>query len=136
MERVFADTAYWVALLVPRDQLHQKAIAASSEFEQSRIVTSEMVLTEVLNRLSDSDSHLRQAAAKFVESLYQSPAARVVPQTSHLFARALRRYQTIEDKHWSFTDCASFVIMEDEGLTMALTEDHHFVQAGFQALLR
>jgi len=135
MERVFADTAYWVALLVPRDQLYHKAIAASSELKQSRIVTSEMVLTEVLNRFSDSDSHLRQAAAKFVESLYQSPGAKVVPQTSQLFARALRRYQTMADKRWSFTDCASFIIMEDEGLTKALTEDRHFVQAGFQALL-
>jgi len=40
------------------------------------------------------------------------------------------------DKGWSLTDCASFVIMEDEGLPAALTHDHHFEQAGFQALLR
>jgi predicted nucleic acid-binding protein len=26
MERVFADTGYWIALLNPRDDLHQKAL--------------------------------------------------------------------------------------------------------------
>jgi hypothetical protein len=31
--------------------------------------------------------------------------------------------------------CISFAVMEDEGLTGALTRDHHFEQAGFKALL-
>jgi predicted nucleic acid-binding protein len=30
----------------------------------------------------------------------------------------------------------SFTVMSDEGLTDALTGDHHFEQAGFAALLR
>lgn len=36
---------------------------------------------------------------------------------------------------WSLVDCASFVLMEDRQITAALTSDHHFVQAGFRALL-
>jgi predicted nucleic acid-binding protein len=32
-------------------------------------------------------------------------------------------------------DCASFAVMQSEGLLEALTTDHHFEQAGFQALL-
>ena len=32
-------------------------------------------------------------------------------------------------------DCISFVVMQDEGLTEALTGDGHFEQAGFKALL-
>jgi uncharacterized protein len=42
----------------------------------------------------------------------------------------------MQDKSWSFTDCGSFLIMHDEGLTSALTHDRHFEQAGFRALLR
>ena len=40
------------------------------------------------------------------------------------------------DKSWSLTDCASFLIMEEEGVTDALSHDRHFAQAGFQTLLR
>jgi predicted nucleic acid-binding protein len=40
------------------------------------------------------------------------------------------------DKSWSLTDCISFVVMADRGLTEALTGDRHFEQAGFRALLR
>ena len=34
------------------------------------------------------------------------------------------------------TDCISFVVMAEHGITDALTGDHHFEQAGFRALLK
>ena len=40
------------------------------------------------------------------------------------------------DKSWSLTDCISFVVMGEHGITDALTGDRHFEQAGFRALLR
>jgi predicted nucleic acid-binding protein len=33
-------------------------------------------------------------------------------------------------------DCMSIVVMQDQGLKEALTNDKHFQQAGFRALLR
>jgi uncharacterized protein len=95
-----------------------------------------MVLTEVLNNFSDSGAYFRDAAARAAASLRTSHEVLIVAQTSELFARAFQRYRTMSDKGWSLTDCASFIIMEDEGITSALSHDHHFVQAGFQALLR
>jgi predicted nucleic acid-binding protein len=35
------------------------------------------------------------------------------------------------DKQWSFTDCTSYVVMKDQGITEAFTFDHHFLQMGF-----
>ena len=35
------------------------------------------------------------------------------------------------DKEFSFTDCASFVVMRELKLREVLTTDHHFAQAGF-----
>lgn len=35
------------------------------------------------------------------------------------------------DKGQSFTDCLSFLIMEQRGIGRALTSDRHFQQAGF-----
>lgn len=52
MRVVFADTGYWVALLNPRNDLHNKAINLSKALQPAHIVTSEMVLTEVLNDFS------------------------------------------------------------------------------------
>ena len=60
----------------------------------------------------------------------------IVPQTTLLFERALKRYQDMSDKSWSLTDCSSFLIMEEERLASALTHDRHFAQAGLQTLLR
>jgi predicted nucleic acid-binding protein len=136
MERVFADTGYWIALLNPRDDLHQKASATSREYSPGQIVTSEMVLTEFLNSFSDYGPRPRRAAAKAAASLRDTPQVVIVPQTSQLFEKALKRYQDMADKSWSLTDCASFLIMEEERLTAALTHDRHFAQAGFQTLLR
>ncbi len=136
MERVFADTGYWVALLNPRDDLHQRASAATHDYRPNQIVTSEMVLTEFLNGFSDYGPRLRQAAARAVASLRDTSQIVIFPQTSQLFEKALKRYQDMTDKSWSLTDCASFLIMEEERLTAAFTHDRHFAQAGFQALLR
>lgn len=33
-------------------------------------------------------------------------------------------------------DCVSFIVMQERGITEALTTDEHFEQAGFRALLR
>jgi predicted nucleic acid-binding protein len=136
MERVFADTGYWIALLNPRDELHKKAMEIAHDYRSSQIVTSEMVLTEFLNSFSDYGARLRHAAAQAVASLRDASQILIVPQTSLLFAKALVRYQDMTDKSWSLTDCASFLIMEQEQLPAALTHDRHFAQAGFQTLLR
>jgi predicted nucleic acid-binding protein len=40
-----------------------------------------------------------------------------------------------QDKDWSLTDCISFVVMRDRGITKVFTTDHHFEQAGFKKLL-
>jgi predicted nucleic acid-binding protein len=136
MDRAFADTGYWIALLSPRDELHSKAVSFTRQFESAEIVTSEMVLVEFLNAFSDHGWHLRSAASGLVISTRSSPRVRVISQAADLFGRALSRYQEMQDKSWSLTDCASFLIMRDEDLTSALTHDRHFEQAGFHALLR
>jgi uncharacterized protein len=136
MERAFADTGYWIALLNPRDDLHEKASAVSRDYGPNQIVTSEMVLIEFLNSFSDYGPRLRQAAARAARVLRDTTQIVIVPQTRELFERALKRYEDMADKSWSLTDCASFLIMEDEQLTAALTHDRHFAQAGFQTLLR
>jgi predicted nucleic acid-binding protein len=59
----------------------------------------------------------------------------VVPLDSRLLQRGLDLFAKRADKDWSVTDCASFVVMQDEGIAEALTGDSHFTQAGFKVLL-
>ena len=134
MRTVFADTGYWVALLNPRDQHHGSVKKVSSALGQTRIVTSEMVLDELLAGLSEPP--VRAIAISAVSGILANPNVEVVPQTSLQFREAFDLYKTRADKGWSLTDCASFNLMKERGITEALAHDGHFEQAGFVALLR
>ena len=134
MKVVFADTGYWVALLNPKDQLHERAKQVSKGLGQVRILTTEMVLDELLASLSQVPT--RPAVIRGVESIYANPNVEVVPQTSLQFREALVLFKSRLDKEWSLTDCASFELMSARSISEALAHDQHFVQAGFNALLR
>jgi len=134
MRRIFADTSYWMGIVNPRDQIHQKAVSVSRQLSSESLVTTDMVLAEVLN--SFSDSLYREAVGRMVASLCQDQNLTVVPQTRAQFESALQRYRQAADKGWSLTDCASFQVMEAEQIRAALTHDQHFAQAGFEVLLR
>jgi len=137
VSRVFADTGYWIALLNPRDDLHDRAKNLSQSLQQVHIVTSEMVLTEVLNnRFSRGGENYRRAAVDLVHNLRSNPDTTVIPQTSTWFNRGLTLYRQRLDKAWSLTDCVSFEIMREQQITEALAYDIHFTQAGFIPLLR
>ena len=69
MRAVFADTCYWISLLNPRGQTHDIAIRVSKGLTGYRIVTTEEVLTEVLNYFGSRGPYFRRAAAKLVERM-------------------------------------------------------------------
>jgi uncharacterized protein len=134
MKQIFTDTGYWIALVNPRDQIHAKAVSVTQQLSPARILTTEMVLTEVLNSFSDAGP-LRHVVGGMVQRLRTNRDVIIVPQTSEQFESALRRYKQAADKSWSLTDCASFQVMEAERIQAALTHDQHFAQAGFETLL-
>jgi predicted nucleic acid-binding protein len=100
-----------------------------------RIVTSEMVLTEVLNAFAGKGAVLRAAGCSLVGQIRSNPNADLVPITSAALQLSMTRYCSRGDKAWGLTDCTSFLIMEEQGITEALSADRDFVQAGFRALL-
>ncbi len=136
MRIVFADTGYWIALIYQNDDLHNIAIQLTAKIMPAKIVTTEMVLAELLNAFSGRGKPLREAAINLIESLINDPAVEVIPQTAQLFSDALKLYSQRLDQAWSHTDCASFCIMRERNILEALAYDRHFEQAGFVALLR
>jgi hypothetical protein len=132
--RFFLDTAYVLALLNPHDYYHEQANALLPSVRVAREVwITEAVLVEIGNALARSN---RTAAVAFINSCYVTPNVNVVSVDTTLMRRAIDVYRSREDKEWGLTDCISFIVMEDHGLTDAVTTDEHFEQAGFQALLR
>ena len=55
--------------------------------------------------------------------------------TPNRFAAARKFMLKHLDQEFSFTDCASFVVMKELRLTEALATDKHFRIAGFNPLL-
>jgi uncharacterized protein len=133
---IFADTGYFIALLNPGDQLHSKALHLAQVLAQQTILTSDLVLVELLNDFSDRRNSLRQAAGNFVRQLQNSRSTQIIHINPSLFEDALTLYNQRTDKAWSLTDCSSFLIMSHYGITDAIAYDKHFIQAGFRALLR
>lgn len=133
--RLFLDTAYVYALFNTRDQWHSNAVQWQEilEADNRPLLTTQLVLVEIGNGLSGQQ--FRQKAASVICYLQDNPLVDVIPVLPSTFARAFELFEQRLDKDWGFTDCFSFIAMEDNGLTDALTTDDHFRQAGFNALL-
>jgi uncharacterized protein len=131
MKQVFADTSYFIAIIVPDDVCHGRAMALSEE--PLRLVTSAWVMAELAAYLSAPVN--RPLFTKVLAALRGSALVKFIPATQELFDRAVDLYAARADKAWSLVDCTSFLIMQQESLVDALSSDHHFIQAGFKLLL-
>jgi predicted nucleic acid-binding protein len=60
----------------------------------------------------------------------------VYPQSRESFLAGLRLYEQRFDKGYSMVDCVSMASMRHHEITEILKNDRHFVQEGFEALLR
>ena len=132
MKSVFADTFYFLTLLNERDAAHKQAVVVSRT-PGLTLVTTELVLIELADALCKPPQ--RDEVRALWNVVEGDPAFQLVRATSELIQRGRKLYRERADKEWPLTDCISFVVMQDQGLSEALTADHHFEQAGFKALL-
>lgn len=129
----FADTSYLLALLNPGDELHASATKLSMGLDEP-VVTTAWVLTELGDALHRGRN--REIFGRFLDTLGEHQDFEIVPASPSLFDHGVALFRSRPDKEWSLTDCISFVVMSDKGISEALTADRHFEQAGFSALLK
>jgi predicted nucleic acid-binding protein len=135
MQRVFADTFYWIALLYRRDPWHLRvSVFDKTLLDEDIVFTTDAVFTELLAPLIAAGPYVRQEAVRLVEGLLDDTQVRVVEGTRALFLEGLTLYRARPDKAYSLTDCLSMQVMRREGLTDVLTHDRHFMQEGFHIL--
>jgi len=132
---VFLDSNGWIALLCNDDLLHTVAVPAwrKAVFARRPIVLTDWIIAETGNGLARTPQRGELRGA--LQDLLSSPQTRLVTISSVLRERAVLLYSDRPDKTWGLVDCASFVVMKDEGIADAFTTDRHFEQAGFNCLL-
>ena len=133
MKAVFADTFYFLALLNPADDAHKAALSAPLS-DYGKVITSAWVLIEVADALSFPPN--RSVFLNLLSKLKNNPHVVIVSPDQHFYDSGLVRFSQRLDKEWSLTDCISFIIMEQNEISDALTGDSHFGQAGFSVLLK
>ena len=132
MTEVLADAFYYIALLNPTDRFHAAAIQVTQDLRQP-LVTTAWILMEVADALCAPA--VRQRTHRFLQRVTADSNTLLIADHVPWFTRGVQLYGNRHDKSWSLTDCISFSVMTERGVTDALTGDHHFVQAGFRALL-
>lgn len=135
MRVAFVDTLYFVALFSPKDQWHGRAIAASELVAETKLITTEDVLVELLNFFSEYGEKARRGAIAQAEGILSGANIEVTPQSHDGFMAGLTLYKARPDKGYSLTDCISMHIMRERAISDILTHDDHFRQEGFTVLL-
>ena len=130
---IFVDAGFLLAIAQPTDALHRRAVIWAGCLSEP-LLTTEYILCETVNSLSKRAD--RPRAHRIVEMISGDPNYTLVPASPELFAAGLQLHRARPDKEWSLTDCVSFHLMRERGVTRALAYDFHFQQAGFEALLR
>lgn len=133
MNAVFADPQFYLALVSRDDASHARAVRSSRDLTRS-VVTTGWVLTEVVDALAAPVQ--RPVFLRLWEQLRADRTVTIVAPTEDLLLRGIDLFSRRPDKAWSRTDCISFVVMQEFGLSDALTADRHFEQAGFTVLLK
>jgi uncharacterized protein len=133
MSPVFADTYYWLALINPRDDAHEEALALAQSLTQP-LVSTAWVLTEVGDAMCYPVN--RPTFVKLLQDIAIDPETTIVPAEQKWFDLGADLYAARLDKKWSLTDCISIAVMQAMGLTDVLTADADFAQAGLRILMK
>ncbi|MGQ0652550.1 MAG: type II toxin-antitoxin system VapC family toxin [Betaproteobacteria bacterium] len=132
MKALFVDTAGWMMLADDEERHHRRArVFRDRWLERGGIlVSTDFVMDETLTLLR---TRLGLTSAEAWWQQYEH-SARVRWEWIDPTRAASARHWFFRwrDKTFSFTDCTSFAVMKELRIKPALTNDRHFLQAGFE----
>ncbi len=133
MERLFVDTSAWFAFANRRDPEHE-AVDATFRAFQGRLVTSNFIFDEAVTL---SLYRLGKKPAQAVgEALLDAREVDLIRLTVDVETNAWRMFCKRAEKHYSFTDCMSFILMKRLGIEIAASLDDDFSAEGFRTVPR
>ncbi len=132
---IFVDTSAWLALADRHDGDHVRVLDVARRIargEFGKQVTTNYVVTETLTlirrRLGLS------AAVSLAKTFGESDEIRVFWIEPVHHEEAVQLMANHEDRVWSLTDCASFVVLRALQIRQALALDDDFSRAGFSVV--
>jgi predicted nucleic acid-binding protein len=127
---VFADTSYFIARVMTRDQW--SVLAREASIRGERLVTSAPVISETVSLLQRRG--YISGALQFLDEVRNDPDLTIVYLDAPLQSEAWDLFHRYAGSGANAIDCASFAIMRRFSIKTAYTFDQHFRQAGFAIL--
>ena len=127
---LFLDTGVLLASVLEKDAHHAEATQILADDRWGRFHTSDHVLAEALN-YARRKVRRPEVAERIVALAFGDESAAPLIDVVHRvhsgrFAAALERYRSEFERGLSFTDWASVVLIEEEGLDAIATFDGGF----------
>jgi hypothetical protein len=132
---VFVDTSALYALVEKNDAHHRAARRVVEKLLHSgrKLVLTDYIIDETTTLANVRSG--KRVAMRVLDLVEQSEGIRIEWVGSLRFEATTTFFRKHADHGYSFTDCTSFIVMNELELTQAMTTDKHFPQAGFEALL-
>ena len=124
---IFVDSSAWSAAFVHADPDRQRARSWLRQNFQ-RLLTTDYIIDETLTVIR-ARSHLNRAI-RVGQKLFDQAFVTIEWVTPDDVRRAWNVFRNYRDKHWSFTDCISRVVMERLDIKQAFAFDDDFRQFG------
>lgn len=103
MKTVFADAGYRIAIINPLEMLHLKAKKLAQTHLSVKLITTELVLVELLNFYAAGGPQTRSLAARYIGQLRQNNSVEVIGLENALFNKGHQLYANRPDKVWGLT---------------------------------
>ena len=119
-----------------KDPCHEAALEWLGVFKRKKmsIVTTNYVLCELVALLT-SFGMQRRVLLRHLQHIQLDPMVKIIHVDEELEKKGWKLLGNRLDKAWSLVDAIGFVVMEERGITEALSTDKHFAQASFVPLL-
>ena len=129
---IYIDTGAFIARHLSKDQYHSQANSFWNLIREKSetCVTSNFVLNETYTLLGRRAGY--DFAARRARNIYASESLIILRPNREDELKAIDFFEKYSDHRLSFTDCVSFVLINNRKIKRVFTFDHHFQILGFQ----
>ncbi len=134
MLRIFIDTWAWYSLTDTHDADHVIAEATNTRLidEGYTFVTTNCILSESVTLVRYKLYHAVAVRFwKMTHELIESGLVELIRVSPAQEDTAWTIFERYTDQAFSFPDCTSFAVMQEQNITRVFTGDQHFATMGF-----